>query len=518
MESGKSSSDEIVKLINAVQAKEASIHTLKLRLEETIADLSESNQLEAKHLRDQKHFVHFLYQLSLAQSLEELLLIAAEQFEMNSSARPQIFIMQYQRFEAKYYEVMGHTVHTKFGEPLHFTHHFGLMPEEQTQKLANFFGRPLGAVYFFQAYVPTIRKFIPDLEFLIIFESFKPTKPEIVVTQLQNYVDLLSLVLDRQLLRYHSYSYVAAWEKTFDSFKDPICIKDLSGIVLRSNTAYQKKMNLMMDYEIHSHTLMDPRTKVPRAVIELYINKTEFEELRRKQVLSEKMTALGKMAGNIAHELNNPLSGILSMSQVLKQEMTDPKFQKIRADLDEVQKATVRCQKIIADLTQFSLGEDQSQTEFRTSADECIEVVMSLLKSALRRHHVDVILKTKEYWMDVPAQLFQQVMFNLINNACQAMADGGNLEIRTDIAEGDGKEMCVISISDSGPGIPEEIGLKIFDPFFTTKVKGEGTGLGLHLSKLIIEKYKGKIHFETSGTAALKTKFIVKMPVCGSLI
>jgi signal transduction histidine kinase len=224
------------------------------------------------------------------------------------------------------------------------------------------------------------------------------------------------------------------------------------------------------------------------------------------------------MAGNIAHELNNPLSGILSMCQILKVEMVQDQYKKVQEDLAEIQKATLRCQKIIADLTQFSLGGEDLTQEFRTIIDHSIDVVISLLKSALRRHHVKISLNTANYWVDIPTQLFQQVMFNLINNACQAMEDGGNLEISTHVTERFGNEVCQITILDSGPGIAGDVRLKVFDPFFTTKSKGEGTGLGLHISKLIVEKYRGKIHFETNTGLSSKTKFIVELPVKGSIL
>ncbi|MFN7905679.1 MAG: sensor histidine kinase [Pseudobdellovibrionaceae bacterium] len=518
MESAKSSSDEIAKLTTAIQLKQAQIEVLKLRLDETITDLSESKQTEVNYLRDQKHFVHFLYQLSLAQHLEELFLIASEQFEMNCAMKPQVFITQYQKTEAKFYEVQGNQVHAKFGESLQIAADFGILSEVTTQHFANFFGRPMGTIFYFKSYLPTIRRFIPELEFFILFESFQSVKSDEVYAKLKSYVDVTSLVLDRQMLRYYSHAYVAAWEKTFDLFKDPICIKDMNGVVIRCNKAFQKRSNLIDDYEIQSHELIDPRTRQIRANIELYINKTEFEDLRKKQVLGEKMTALGKMAGNIAHELNNPLSGILSMCQILKVEMVQDQYKKVQEDLAEIQKATLRCQKIIADLTQFSLGGEDLTQEFRTIIDHSIDVVISLLKSALRRHHVKISLNTANYWVDIPTQLFQQVMFNLINNACQAMEDGGNLEISTHVTERFGNEVCQITILDSGPGIAGDVRLKVFDPFFTTKSKGEGTGLGLHISKLIVEKYRGKIHFETNTGLSSKTKFIVELPVKGSIL
>ncbi len=114
-----------------------------------------------------------------------------------------------------------------------------------------------------------------------------------------------------------------------------------------------------------------------------------------------------------------------------------------------------------------------------------------MLKSALRTHRLEVDLHTSEHTVFVEPHLLQQVVFNLINNACQAMKDPGRLCVTTKSENG----KIIIAIEDTGHGIPEEIQRRIFEPFFTTKKEGHGTGLGLSMSRSIIEKFGGTIQF-----------------------
>jgi signal transduction histidine kinase len=202
---------------------------------------------------------------------------------------------------------------------------------------------------------------------------------------------------------------------------------------------------------------------------------------------NEKMGAIGMLAGNIAHELNNPLTGLRSLTQVLLQET--PAQGNLHADLIEIEKATARSQRIIKNLLDFSKGEDQP-AEF-VSVDEIVERTLPMLKSALRNHRLEVDLQTLNASVFVEPHLLQQVVFNLINNACQAMKDAGRLSVNTSVKSGN----VLIEIEDTGPGIPPEVLRRIFEPFFTTKKEGHGTGLGLSMSKSIIEKFGGTIQF-----------------------
>jgi C4-dicarboxylate-specific signal transduction histidine kinase len=222
-------------------------------------------------------------------------------------------------------------------------------------------------------------------------------------------------------------------------------------------------------------------------IVNQYVDITQSRELYLQLLQSEKMGAIGMLAGNIAHELNNPLTGIRSLAQVLLTEVDEGGS--MHADLIEIEKATGRSQRIIKNLLEFSQGEQQAAEQ--TSVDDVVEKTLPMLKAPMRMHRQDVRLGSSGVQVMVEPYLLQQVLYNLINNACQAMKEPGALRIETFSKEG----QVVIEIADSGPGIPQGLEKKIFEPFFTTKKEGHGTGLGLSMSKSIIEKFGGTISF-----------------------
>jgi two-component system NtrC family sensor kinase len=246
---------------------------------------------------------------------------------------------------------------------------------------------------------------------------------------------------------------------------------------------------------------MEGEEKVIR-VVNHYTDISRERELYMKLVQSEKLAAVGLLAGNIAHELNNPLSGLKAMAQILKKEISpsDPHSQ----DIDEIEKAVTRCQGIIKNLLNFS---ESPQNEFeKIDLNDVIESTLPLLKTAIRNQqlHTSFDKKIKSV-SGQPGQL-QQVFFNLINNACQALPEGGVITVKT----WQSKKFSCVSISDNGPGISDDIKSRIFEPFFTTKETGKGTGLGLSVSQNIIEKHKGTIILESE--LGVGTTFTISIP------
>jgi signal transduction histidine kinase len=226
-------------------------------------------------------------------------------------------------------------------------------------------------------------------------------------------------------------------------------------------------------------------------------------------IQSEKMAAVGLLAGNIAHELNNPLTGIRSLAQVLLQEV--PKDGTLRDDISEVEKASERSQKIIENLLSFSKGESD-QRQVLISLNEVIRRTLPMLKTALREHRSEMLLGEDEPQVKIEPHLMQQVVFNLVNNACQAMKNPGAVTVKTETeTDSDGRLWSSIHVIDTGEGIPPDIIDSIFEPFFTTKEKGQGTGLGLSMSRSVIENFGGTI----SVTSIVRegTHFVVRVPV-----
>ncbi len=305
----------------------------------------------------------------------------------------------------------------------------------------------------------------------------------------------VSIVLDKILLREQLVMATQQWEATFNGFNDPIAVLDQQDRVVRANKTYLKTFSGPLQKErsfrinTYSINFASRSTIIPR-IVNYYYDTTHERDLYLKLVQSEKLAAVGLFAGNIAHELNNPLSGIRALTQIMQSEIetTNP----FLTDIHEIEKAAIRCQQIIKNLLSFSEPSNDSFEE--VNLNDMIDSTLPLLKTALRLVNLRKYYDSNLGIVCIQSSQIQQVIFNLINNATQAMGQDGTLTLRT---WSEGRYSC-FSIADTGSGIPIEIQERIFEPFFTTKGVGVGTGLGLSVSRSIIEKYEGKLSLESS--------------------
>lgn len=232
-------------------------------------------------------------------------------------------------------------------------------------------------------------------------------------------------------------------------------------------------------------------------------------ELSQAQLIqSEKLAALGQLAGGAAHELNNPLSAILGFAQILMIEV--PEDNPWRDDLKMIEESAQRCKKIIANLLSFSR---QYQFDFQlVEVKEVMEETLKLCEHQILLSNVKIVRNFTENLplINVSVIHLQQVFFNIILNAQQSMSEGGTLTIVADYKESD--SIIEISFVDTGGGIEKENLDRIFDPFFTTKKIGKGTGLGLSVSHGIIQKHNGKIRAESEGKGK-GAKFVITLPI-----
>jgi two-component system NtrC family sensor kinase len=227
------------------------------------------------------------------------------------------------------------------------------------------------------------------------------------------------------------------------------------------------------------------------------------EQLRR----SEKLASLGTLSAGVAHEINNPLTGILLFASIMKSDKKlDPA---LLTDVERIISETQRCAGIVKDLLEFS--RESSPEKEVVALDAILDQVVTFIHKQPDFSNI-VIRKIFDHdlpQIEVDPNQIRQVFMNLVINAGHAMPYGGVLEIAT-YRSVDGKSICA-AIKDSGDGISEENLPRIFDPFFTTK--SEGTGLGLSISYGIIESNGGKI--EVNSKIGEGTTFIVKLPVYG---
>ncbi|HCC47278.1 MAG TPA: hypothetical protein DEQ38_04065 [Elusimicrobia bacterium] len=218
----------------------------------------------------------------------------------------------------------------------------------------------------------------------------------------------------------------------------------------------------------------------------------QLQETQGQLIQAEKMSALGQLAGGLAHEINNPLSGILGLTQLVM-ENTEKGSQNY-TDLQDIEKAVFRCKKIIVSLLSFSR---QEKTRIEpVNVNEALEETLTLCarQMELKRVKINRQLSPGLPMVNADFQQLMQVFLNLFTNARDAMPEGGELTVATSLLKDPaGRELLAVSVADTGAGIDPEILGRIFDPFFTTKPVGKGTGLGLSVCLGIISRHNGAI-------------------------
>ncbi|NPB09719.1 MAG: PAS domain-containing protein [Thermodesulfobacteria bacterium] len=220
---------------------------------------------------------------------------------------------------------------------------------------------------------------------------------------------------------------------------------------------------------------------------------------------AERLTAMGKLAGEIAHEINNPLGGIMLYGNLLKEDL--PAESPLLEYVDKIIKLATRCRIIAKALLNFGRPEDG--LEEWVDVNRVLQDMFSLIADHRLFRGIDVRWELTEGLPLVQGNRSQleQVVLNLIINAGEAMEGRGVLTLRTYASE---DEMVIFEVEDTGPGIPPELVSRIFEPFFTTKTGGKGTGLGLAICHGIVKRHGGKIEVESKpGEGAL---FRVKLP------
>ena len=232
----------------------------------------------------------------------------------------------------------------------------------------------------------------------------------------------------------------------------------------------------------------------------------ELEQMQAQLVRSEKLASLGELVAGIAHEINNPLTGILVFSSLIKNDSRlDPVLIK---DLDTVIQETERCATIVKGLLDFARETVPQKTW--SSLNDILEASLALVKNQALFQNISII---RDFSEEIPAILadpnqLEQVFINMLLNAGHAMIAGGTLRITTTLNRENNGVMA--EIADTGCGIPEEYLAKIFDPFFTTK-ESSGTGLGLSVSYGIINSHGGTIEVESA--VGIGTTFTIKLPI-----
>ena len=238
---------------------------------------------------------------------------------------------------------------------------------------------------------------------------------------------------------------------------------------------------------------------VSAGIIAAVTDISEIQRLKEELFQSEKMSLLGTLASEVAHEINNPLGGLIMSVQMLLEDLETEELDSATAieELREIESDARRCKHITQKLLDFSrrMPEEQKLLDLTAVIEDALLLVQ-------RQTELENISFTKQYAKALPpvrgdSNSLQQVIINIVKNARDAMPDGGHITLSTATEDSGNRSRSVrVSIADTGPGISPEIVDSLCNPFVTTKEGSKGTGLGLAVSKRIVEEHGGHIRFE----------------------
>jgi two-component system, NtrC family, sensor kinase len=278
-----------------------------------------------------------------------------------------------------------------------------------------------------------------------------------------------------------------------------------------------------IDELARSFDIMRERLRTDVAEINEFTQKLETKVEERTQQLkaahqkllqSDRLASLGQLSASVAHEINNPVAGVLNLSMLMQRMLKDDgippgRLEEFRKYLGQVTNETTRVGRIVSDLLAFS----RRSKPQRAPADlnKIVRMTLSLAQHKMKLSGVTVEANLREDLPLVPCDgsQIQQVALNLLLNAAEATQARGERRVEVATSATDG--MVLLTVSDNGEGIPKENLAKIFDPFFTTKPEGKGVGLGLAVSYGIVEAHGGDI--EVRSKVGEGTTFTVSLPL-----
>ncbi len=480
---------------------------LNLESEKQIVSLEESHLEETQKNAKEKSLLHFLDFIQSESVHEDFLnlLIRFLWKDLKKVGRLHQIGFSFKTFSEKSnIYVYDGLVEQRLTVPLDFKS----KSQSVALQMASLWGRPVGKILTW-----VLPEFSRQGHFFI-----EIIDQQISLNDLESYVKerlvVLGLYLDRWMIEKEYEVIVDRWKRTFNSFSGYVHVIDEEYNIFQSNYTERKQgFKSQKCYQVLAQRadpcpdcpigksqqqdfLLRPGLRVKTYSSEfkynqrkyffvIYEDVTQMHLLKGQMIHSEKMSVLGRLGNHLAHELNNPLTGIKSYVQALMGEPNSSLSTTIRSDLNEILKATVRSQNIIKNFIEFSHNSEPKLE--KVIFFEVLQNALTLLKSVLRPHRLFVDIKQTTILAN--AHDLQQVLFNLIKNSCQAMDKAGTLKIY----EQEKGNKIFFHIEDGGPGFAEEIVQNRFEPFMTTKKPGEGTGLGLYLSKKMMNNMNADI-------------------------
>lgn len=406
------------------------------------------------------------------------------------------------------------------GKQAKFNYNIRFSGQDEKQyavQLADILQRPIAATKFWTSEKNQLKSFF------FLENRGSLVSPESLDSYISERIDLMVLMIQRHISQLQTSYLLNKWNVFGKAYQQPMHVIDSQYTLVQSNyfdqtqsvKCYEKLAGRASPCEncpVSAEKNVSPVTIQSRKYksyatkfstdrdyfFVFYENQTEADLVKSNLIQNEKMNVIGQLANHLAHELNNPLTGLkLATEFILQQPQLETT---VKNDFTEVLKGIDRCKNIITDLLEFS--SDQSPILTIGSVDEVIKKTMPLLKSITRTFNVFIDVKNVPVRMN--AGHLQQIIFNLVKNSCQAMPAKGSIKIY-DI---DAPNHYDVIFEDNGSGLPESIKTHLFEPFATTKAIGEGTGLGLYISKSLVKRMFADLLYDANYKNG--TRFILR--------
>lgn len=529
--------------LRQVKDQNRKLETLNRNLEEVVYERTknefQASQQTAQSLKTIQTILSFIKEIARSDSIENIMSKVRDDFKKSDAFLPPLLILKENDSLARIYYFQGKQMIEKV---VFESEKIDILLTDSAQvlraELSNTMGRPIGPISTHRLDFQSQQ--LRGARALFVFEnSLGQALARLPLDDAKERWPIVTMAIENFLLKENMQVIARQWARTFNNMKDPILIiNDLFQMTL-SNKSFHKgevrscyksfagqdrickgcpleqtiatgepvTSNIRVGektYQVHSYPIKLEKDSSAFHVINQYVDITQTIDLRSRVIQGEKMAAVGLLAGNIAHELNNPLTGIHSLAELLIEDFN--KETNTYKDMTEVKKAAARCQRIIKDLLDFSSVSEETGKK-KIDLNSVVKKTLPLLKMAMRSLNSHVDLSDEPLNVQCNSQLLQQVIFNIVNNACQAMDDSGDLFVNS----GKQGSFAEIRIRDTGPGIPSAIKESVFDPFFTTKTEGKGTGLGLSMSKSVIDRAGGQLLLNEAIVNG--TEFIIRLPL-----
>jgi two-component system, NtrC family, sensor kinase len=284
-------------------------------------------------------------------------------------------------------------------------------------------------------------------------------------------------------------------------------VRPVRDIVKASEKLAKGSMDAMVEVDPNASGELAELSRTFNSMVRSIAERDErLQESAKKITESKKLATLGQLAAGIAHEINNPLGGIVMYSHMLKEDLVK---EQNRENVEKIAHEADRCKTIVKGLLDFARQTKPERTE--SSINHVMNEVVALLEQQAIFHNIKIVreLSPSVPLIEVDVGQMQEVLMNLVLNAAQAMDGEGTLTLKTGLSED--ASYVEIEVRDTGPGIPPDKIDKIFEPFYTTKEVGRGTGLGLSIAYGIVERHHGSISVESE--VGVGTTFLVRLPV-----